>query len=125
LAEDNLVNRRLVERILEKEGHRVTAVENGREALDQLQRADFDLVLMDIQMPVMDGIEATQAIRAAEAVSKIHVPIIALTAHAMKGDRDRCLAAGMDAYLSKPIVTADLLGMVHTYRRAGKQAQPA
>jgi len=117
LAEDNRVNQRLVERILDKEGYNVTAVANGREALEALRQAalknePFDLVLMDVQMPLMDGIEATKAIREAEALTKTHIPIVALTAHAMKGDRDRCVAAGMDCYISKPIRAADLLKMV-------------
>jgi CheY-like chemotaxis protein len=112
LAEDNRVNQRLAQRILEKEGHQVIVVGNGREALEALENDTFDLILMDVQMPLMDGIEATKAIRKAEALTKAHIPIVALTAHAMKGDRDRCVAAGMDAYISKPIRAADLLNMV-------------
>ncbi len=115
LAEDNIVNQRLVQRILEKEGHYVIVVGNGQEALEALRQQTFDLVLMDVQMPGMDGFEATSAIREGEALTKTHLPIIALTAHAMKGDRDRCLAAGMDAYLSKPVRAADLLNLVQTY----------
>jgi len=115
LAEDNLVNQRLVQRVLEKEGHDIVVAANGREALAALKKYAFDLVLMDVQMPLMDGIEATKAIREAEALTQAHIPIVALTAHAMKGDRDRCIAAGMDGYLSKPIRAADLLKMVATY----------
>jgi two-component system sensor histidine kinase/response regulator len=125
LAEDNLVNQRLVQRVLEKEGHDVVAVGNGREAVEALKNASFDLVLMDVQMPGMDGLEATQAIRESERLSSTHVPIIALTAHAMKGDQERCLAAGMDAYLSKPIHTAELSNIVRTYGKKQCTALPA
>jgi two-component system sensor histidine kinase/response regulator len=117
LAEDNLVNQRLVQRILEKVGHHVVVVANGREALDAIQKDAFDLILMDVQMPVMAGIEATRAIRENEVLTKGHTPIIALTAHAMKGDQDRCIAAGMDGYLSKPIRASDLLNTVATYTK--------
>jgi len=117
LAEDNLVNQRLVQRVLEKVGHDVVVVGNGLDALEALKRHAFDLVLMDVQMPLMDGIEATRAIRESEASTKAHIPIIALTAHAMKGDQDRCIAAGMDGYLSKPIRAADLLNIVQTYAK--------
>ncbi len=115
LAEDNQVNQRLVERILEKRGHRVVLAVNGAEALEAIGKETFDLVLMDVQMPEVDGFEATRAIREAEKGCRTHVPIIALTAHAMKGDVDRCLDAGMDGYLSKPIHAADLLKTVDYY----------
>jgi PAS domain S-box-containing protein len=103
LAEDNPVNQTLAVRILEKLGHKVQIVNNGREALGRSQAEHFDLILMDVQMPQMDGLEATMAIRDAEASTGKHVPIVAMTAHAMKGDREKCLSAGMDGYLSKPI----------------------
>lgn len=103
LAEDNPVNQTLATRILEKLGHKVQVVNNGREALGRSQTEEFDLILMDVQMPEMDGLEATTAIRDAEASTGKHVPIVAMTAHAMKGDREKCLSAGMDGYLSKPI----------------------
>jgi CheY-like chemotaxis protein len=103
LAEDNAVNQTLAKRLLEKRGHRVAVTGNGSEALAALHDEAFDLVLMDVQMPEMDGIEATAAIRARERASGAHVPIIAMTAHAMKGDQERCVAAGMDGYVSKPI----------------------
>jgi CheY-like chemotaxis protein len=108
LAEDNAVNQRLVVRLLEKRGHRVEVAENGLEALAALKKEDFDLVLMDVQMPEMDGMEATAAIRKSEKRTGEHVAVIALTAHAMKGDREKCLAAGMDGYLTKPIRPQEL-----------------
>jgi len=103
LAEDNLVNQKLTTELLKKLGHRVTLVSNGAEAVGAVRQSDFDLVLMDIQMPVMDGIEATGAIRAAQRPDGRRLPIVALTAHAMKGDSDRYRRAGMDDYLSKPM----------------------
>ncbi len=109
LVEDNAVNQRLACRILENGGHTVVVAENGREALDALGRESFDLVFMDVQMPEMDGLEATAAIRRRENGSNVHIPIVAMTAHAMAGDRQRCLAAGMDGYLAKPVRARELL----------------
>jgi two-component system sensor histidine kinase/response regulator len=109
LAEDNAVNRKLATALLRPRGHTVIASENGREALEALERESVDLVLMDVQMPVMDGLEAMRAIRTKELSTGAHLPIIALTAHAMKGDRERCLAAGADDYVTKPIRIAELL----------------
>jgi CheY-like chemotaxis protein len=103
LAEDNTVNQKVAVRILEKRGHKVAVAGNGREALAALKEDVFDLVLMDIQMPEMDGFEATAAIRLSERDTGKHQPIVAMTAHAMKGDDQRCLEAGMDGYLAKPI----------------------
>jgi len=103
VAEDTVVNQRVVMRMLSKRGHTVTVVADGREALDALEREAYDLVLMDVQMPVMGGFEATAAIRAREQQTGGHIRIVAMTAHAMNGDRERCLAAGMDGYLSKPL----------------------
>jgi PAS domain S-box-containing protein len=103
LAEDNLVNQKLAVRLLEKQGHAIVVATNGREAVEAVGRQHFDLVLMDVQMPEMDGFEATAAIRRRERSTGRHVPILAMTAYAMKGDRERCLAAGMDGYISKPI----------------------
>ncbi len=112
LAEDAPVNRLLATRILEKHGHVVESVEDGRETLARLEHGTYDVVLMDIQMPIMDGFEATLAIREREAGRGGHVPIIALTAHAMAGDRERCLAAGMDGYASKPFRPAELVAEI-------------
>jgi two-component system sensor histidine kinase/response regulator len=108
VAEDNLVNQRLAARMLEKRGHRVTLAGNGQEALDALAREDFDIVFMDVQMPEMDGMTATSLLRQREQDSSKHQVVIALTAHAMKSDEGRCLAAGMDGYLSKPIRPQEL-----------------
>ncbi|MDX2171078.1 MAG: PAS domain S-box protein [Deltaproteobacteria bacterium] len=108
VAEDHPVNQQLIRRLLEKQGHHVTLAHNGREAVEATATRAFDLVLMDIQMPEMDGFQATAAIRARERVGGRRVPIVALTAHAMSGDAERCLAADMDAYVSKPIDRARL-----------------
>ncbi|MBI3400894.1 MAG: response regulator [Acidobacteria bacterium] len=122
LAEDNVVNQRLAASVLERRGHRVTIAGNGREALATLDRQAFDLVLMDVQMPEMGGLEAAAAIRARERGSAAHVPIVAMTAHAMKGDRERCLAAGMDEYLTKPLDSRQLCATVE--RLAGGAPLP-
>jgi CheY-like chemotaxis protein len=113
LAEDNYINQIVTVRILENQGHRVVVGANGRLALEILERQPVDLVLMDIQMPEMDGFEATRAIREREATTGAHLPIIALTAHAMTGYRQKCLDAGMDDYLSKPVCGKDLLEVVN------------
>lgn len=112
LAEDNVVNQKLAVRLLEKRGHAVAVVGNGREALAALRREPYDVVLMDIQMPELDGLETTAAIRAKERATGGRQPIVAMTAHAMKGDRERCLKAGMDGYVSKPLQPADLFAVV-------------
>jgi CheY-like chemotaxis protein len=112
VAEDNIVNQRVAAGLLTKRGHQVTVVSTGREALHALQAGAFDLVLMDVQMPDMDGFEATAAIRAWERGTGRHVRIVAMTAHAMVGDKERCLAAGMDGYLSKPIDQRALYAVV-------------
>jgi CheY-like chemotaxis protein len=112
LAEDNAVNQLLATRLLEKQGHHVATVGNGRAALERLEKETFDLILMDIQMPEMDGFEATAAIRKQEESTGKHLPIVAMTAHAMEGDRERCLAAGMDGYIAKPVRAKDLIDAI-------------
>ena len=110
LAEDNSINQRLAIRLLEKKGHTVVVANHGREALTLLARERFDLVLMDVQMP--EGLETTLRIREQERATGAHLPIIAMTAHAMKGDRERCLEAGMDGYISKPIQPTELFKVI-------------
>jgi CheY-like chemotaxis protein len=109
VAEDNVVNQRLIRRMMEKWGHAVVVADNGLEALNAMEESPFDVVLMDVQMPEMDGFEATQAIRKRENGTGRHTLIIAMTAHAMKGDRQRCLDAGMDGYVAKPVQQDQLL----------------
>jgi two-component system, sensor histidine kinase and response regulator len=115
VAEDNAVNQRLAARLLEKRGHSVKVANNGREAVETLEKEKFDLVLMDVQMPEMDGLEATATIREKEKESLERLPVIALTAHAMKGDREKCLAVGMDGYLTKPIRPQELDELLRIY----------
>jgi signal transduction histidine kinase/FixJ family two-component response regulator len=122
LAEDNVVNQRVAARILEKRGHVVQVVNNGREVIEALGCERFDLVLMDVQMPEMDGFEATAAIRQREQDTGKHIPIIAMTAHAMKGDRERCLEAGMDDYVSKPVDPKSLLAVLQRWRHQSSGA---
>jgi CheY-like chemotaxis protein len=117
LAEDNAVNQVVAVRLLEKMGHTVMVVKNGREAVLMLEEQEFALVLMDVQMPEMDGFEATRLIRQKELTTHKHIPILAMTAHAMKGDRERCLAAGMDGYIAKPISPAELLAEIERFSR--------
>jgi two-component system, sensor histidine kinase and response regulator len=112
LAEDNAVNRKVASKLLERAGHTVVAVEDGGRAVKLLESERFDLVLMDVQMPEMDGFEATACIRAREQSTGERVPIIALTAHAMKGYREQCLAGGMDGHVSKPIQPAQLFALI-------------
>lgn len=123
LAEDNLINQKLAIALLEKEGHHVTVAADGKQAVDLYTQGSFDVVLMDVQMPVMDGMMATKAIRAYEKKNNIHTPIIALTAHAASVDRDRCLASGMTEYLSKPFRAKDLRRMIE--QRTGNVARSA
>jgi PAS domain S-box-containing protein len=115
LAEDNPVNQTLAVRLLRKYGHDAEVVSNGREALDRLKKESFDLVLMDVQMPEMDGYEATAAIREMEKATGGHIPILAMTAHVMKGDEERCLEAGMDGYVAKPIKVDELLKQIEGF----------
>jgi CheY-like chemotaxis protein len=114
-AEDNAVNQKLAVRLLEKRGHTVFIAETGRAALGTLETESFDLIMMDVQMPEMDGIEATEAIREHEKTTGKHIPMIAMTANAMMGDKERCLAAGMDAYVSKPIQIKELLAVIESF----------
>jgi two-component system, sensor histidine kinase and response regulator len=135
LVEDNRVNQNMATRLLEKRGHRVTLARNGREAVEiwKLSRGGgppdspegrFDVVLMDVQMPVMNGIEATEAIRAAERGTGEHIPIVAMTAHAMRGDRERCLAAGMDAYVMKPVMKEQLFETIEGFAQGKEPPEP-
>ncbi|MGA2811118.1 MAG: response regulator [Candidatus Acidiferrum sp.] len=127
VAEDNAVNQLLVARMVQKRGHRVTVVGNGREALEALEKGRYDLVLMDVQMPEMDGLTATRMLRKSEKSLARHQPVVALTANAMKGDEERCLAAGMDGYLTKPISARELQELLQSYvqRRRELQATPS
>ena len=135
LAEDNAVNRTLALRLLEKQGHTVMVANNGREVVATFENSNpnsFDLILMDVQMPEMDGIEATAAIREMERATGKHTPILAMTANAMSGDRERCLKAGMDGYLAKPIQMEELtmaiertIALGSEKEGIGKFAQPA
>jgi CheY-like chemotaxis protein len=112
VAEDNLINQKLALRLLQKLGHRATVVANGQEAIDALAGTPFDLVLIDCQMPVMDGYQATRRIREMEAISGRHLPVIALTANVLTEEREHCRAAGMDDYLSKPVRLAELAAKI-------------
>ncbi|MBI5247905.1 MAG: response regulator, partial [Desulfomonile tiedjei] len=121
LVEDNLVNQTLAVRLLEKRGYSVSVSNNGKQAFQALGQDSFDLILMDVEMPEMNGFETTRIIREKEKTSGGHIPIIAMTAHAMDGDRERCLNAGMDAYISKPVSSEELFSMIEKY--AGGVAQ--
>ena len=127
VAEDNPTNQKLVVLLLEQHGHRVTTVTTGREAVAKAGEGPFDVILMDVQMPDMDGFQATAAIRRREGATGAHTPIVAMTAHAMAGDRERCLAAGMDAYVSKPLRLDDLLSTLDGFftRKSGAVAATA
>ena len=124
LTEDNLVNQKLAKRLLEKRGHAVVIAGNGCEAVQALRQERFDVVLMDVQMPEMDGFEATKMIRARERDTGEHVPIVAMTAHAMKGDRERCLEVGMDGYISKPLNPAELFEAVEGLVNVAESVRP-
>jgi signal transduction histidine kinase/CheY-like chemotaxis protein len=124
VAEDNMVNQTLARRLLEKRGYAVSVVGDGRAALEAVNRESFDIVLMDVQMPSMDGFEATAAIRQQEELAGTHIPIVAMTAHAFKGDQERCLAAGMDAYISKPIRQQDLYATIESLLGQSRTAEP-
>ena len=125
LAEDGKVNQIVAVRLLERRGHRVTVVENGQAAVACVEEGGFDAVLMDIQMPIMSGYEASRAIRDRESCQGKHIPIIAMTAHAMPGDREECLAAGMDDYVSKPIESEELYEVVERYAPVNSRKETA
>jgi two-component system, sensor histidine kinase and response regulator len=125
LVEDNQVNQKLAVALLEKRGFVVTVAENGRIALEALQKDPFDFVLMDVQMPEMDGLTATTTIREQEKSTGAHIPIIAMTAHSLQGDQERCLAAGMDGYVSKPIRTSELFETIESTLEACRQLTPS
>jgi len=114
LAEDNEINQKLVLRLLEKKGYRVTVANNGQEALSIWEKDPVDLILMDVQMPKMDGLETTMAIRKKEEKTGKHVPIIAMTAHAMQEDKGKCFEAGMNEYLTKPISPKELIDIIES-----------
>jgi CheY-like chemotaxis protein len=124
VAEDNAVNRRLITKVLESAGHRVTAVANGKDAVRTVEAEMFDLILMDMEMPDIDGLEATKTIRAIEP-KNVHVPIYALTAHTLPGDRDKCFEAGMDGFISKPIAVDDVLRIVAEVASSQGAKEPA
>jgi CheY-like chemotaxis protein len=115
VAEDQIINRKIIIQLLEKKGWKVKAVENGKSALEEAQKNHFDLILMDVQMPEMDGYDATRAIRVHELTSGKHIPIVAMTAHAMKGDREKCIEAGMDFYITKPVNPSELYKTIEKY----------
>jgi two-component system sensor histidine kinase/response regulator len=121
LAEDGAVNQEVAVGLLKLRGHRVEVAENGRDAVAAIERQPFDVVLMDLEMPEMDGLEAAAAIRAKERVSGGHVPIVAMTAHAVKGFRERCLEAGMDDYITKPINPEELFRAVEAAAADGSE----
>jgi CheY-like chemotaxis protein len=123
LAEDNVINQRLATRLLEKQGHRPRVVATGAEALQALGEEAFDVLLLDVQLPDLTGLEVAERVRAAEQGTGRRLPIVALTAHAMKGDRERCLEAGMDGYLTKPVQPAELFAALAALAGAAGAAQ--
>src|ERR1700690_2110013 len=126
LAEDNAVNQKIVTGVLEKHGHSVVVTMNGREAVAAFEgktERPFDLILMDVQMPDMDGLEATTVIRRKEEKTGGHIPIIALTAHAMKGDREMCLQVGMDGYVTKPVKSDELLSAIEAFTQKSESIE--
>jgi CheY-like chemotaxis protein len=127
IAEDNAVNRELLVRLLQKRGHRITVAVDGREAIESFRRWSFDVVMLDVQMPEYSGLEVIRMIREDETGTGRHTPVIALTAHAMTGDRERCIEAGMDDYVAKPIKREELFSVIDGVRARAQQinAHPA
>jgi CheY-like chemotaxis protein len=125
IAEDNPVNQMLLRIVLEKMGHTTVTAPDGCEAVECAARQQFDLIFMDVQMPLMDGFAATAAIRKTEKLSGRHVPIVAMTAHALQGDRDRCIAAGMDGYVSKPAKRAEIADVIRSMSALQSSGTPA
>ena len=125
VAEDNPTNQKLVSVLLDQQGHHVSIVNNGRLAVERAAQHQFDIILMDVQMPEMSGLEATAAIREAERHTDRHIPIVALTARAMAGDREQCLAAGMDAYVSKPVRAEELFSAIDAIAGSRAPAAPS
>jgi CheY-like chemotaxis protein len=123
LAEDNAVNQRVAARLLERRGHSVVVAEDGRQTVDLARSGEFDIILMDLQMPEMDGFEAAAAIRADQRAANRYVPIVAMTASAMSGDREKCLESGMDGYIAKPVDARELISTVERFGRT-PVAQP-
>jgi two-component system, sensor histidine kinase and response regulator len=123
LAEDNSVNQMLAVKLLQKRGYTITVAGNGKEVLAAMEKEEFDLILMDLQMPEMDGFEATGMIRGKEKLSGRRIPIVAMTAHALKGYREQCLAAGMDGYLTKPIAREEMYATIEEFLKKGKVAE--
>ena len=124
LIEDNWVNQRVTKTILERAGYSVVVADDGTSAIALLNEQPFDLILMDVQLPGMDGYETTAVIRELQKSTRVHTPIIAMTAHAMSGDRERCLAAGMDEYISKPVHRESLLESVTVCLKRGERPSP-
>ncbi|HOO31808.1 MAG TPA: response regulator [Thermotogota bacterium] len=116
LAEDDLISRRLIKILIDKIGYQITTVENGQQVIEEMKNDDYDLILMDIQMPILDGLEATKKIRLIENEEQLkRIPVIAVTAHAMVGDREKCLSSGMDDYMTKPIEEVELIKKIREY----------
>jgi CheY-like chemotaxis protein len=125
LVEDNVINQKVAVALLERQGHVVTTVTDGRGALDALARGSFDLVLMDVELPDMSGYEAAAAVRQSERTTGTHTRIIAMTAHAMAGVRERCLQAGMDGYIAKPLYVKDLFAVIEQGAASAQEGSPA
>jgi len=124
VADDSFFNQQVAGGLLELQGHSVCLVGDGREAIERYQQEAFDFIFMDVEMPEIDGLAATQRIRELEEVSGGHIPIVGLSAHALVGFREQCLAAGMDAYITKPIQTEELFGALHLVDQLAQKGPP-